>query len=156
MIGTLEQLFDYEQVEDAWKSILKKCGLTVYLEFCDDDKDASKVPYVEVTLNNVVPDGKEYPFKGEILPCSWKANLISRVVTFRGVNSDKQRMMVGRVRLEIQRYRSNFIESVLPFHKVEYMRETSLSRGVDEMNDWSEIHADVVFTVRDDVWPDGQ
>lgn len=156
MIGTLEDIFNYEAVEDAWKAILTRCGLLCYLEFCDDDKDASQKPYVEVTLNNVVPNGQLYPFKGEQLPRAWNANLTSRVVTFRGINSDKQRMMVGRIRLEIQRYQTNFIASVLPFHQVVDMRESSLTRGVNEMTDWSEIQSDIVFYVRDDVWPDSQ
>lgn len=154
MIGTLEQIFDYEQVEDAWKTILGRNGQTVYLEFCDDNKDASKVPYIEVQLNNVVPTGNLFPYRDELLPFWWKANLISRVVTMRGVNSDLHRGMVGRVRIEIQRYQMTFIESILPYHRVAEMRETALTRGVDDMNDWSEIHASVVFHVRDDAWPE--
>lgn len=152
MIGTLEQLFDYEQIEDAWKAILGKSD-TVYLEFCDDEKNATVEPYIEVQLQSVVPTGQLYPYHDELLPHWWKGVLISRVVTARGFNSDKHREMVGRVRLAIQRYRNTFNESRLPYHQIAQMRETTLTRGVDEMHDWSEIHAEVTFCVRDEAWP---
>lgn len=154
MIATLEQIFDYEKVEDAWVSNLGKSD-RCYLEFCDETKDASVEPYIEVSLVNVVPTGDEYPWRGEILPRGWRGTLVSRVVTRRGVNSDKHREMVGRVRLAIQRYRKTFLESVLPFHTVAQMRETALTRGVDEErgDDWSQVQADVVFYVRDGAWP---
>lgn len=152
MIGTLEQLFDYEQIEDAWKAILGKSD-TVYLEFCDDDKDATKQPYIEVQLNSVIPTGQLYPYRDERLPHWWQGVLISKVVTARGFNSDKHREMVGRVRLAIQRWAVSFNGAKLPYHQVAQMRETTLTRGVDEMHDWSEIHAEVVFYVRDDAWP---
>lgn len=151
MIGTLENLFDYEQIEDAWKAILGKKH-RVYLEFCDDDKNTTEEPYIEVNLQNVVPVG-QYPYRDEILTNGWEAVLISRVVTARGFNSDKHREMVGSVRLAIQRYRGAFNEAILPYHSIEQMRETSLSRGVDELHDWSEVHAKVVFYVRDGAWP---
>lgn len=158
MIGTLEQLFDYERIEDAWKAILGDQH-TVYLEFCDDDKDASQEPYIEVQLNNVVPTGELYPYRAasgnpELIPFWWKGTLISRVVTFRGVNSDRHRDMVGAVRLAIQRYRTSFTEAISPFHRVAMMQESSLSRGVDERHDWSEVHAEVTFYVRDGSWPE--
>jgi len=153
MIGTLEQLFEYERVEDAWAAILKGKGHAVYLEFSDQDRDAQKEPYIEVQLNSVVPLGQLYPYNGELLPSWWKGSLITRVVTMRGVNSDKQRVMTGRVRIEIQRYRNSFTEARLPFHAVAELRETGLTRGVDGTNDWSEITADITFHVRDDAWP---
>ncbi len=153
MIGTLENIFDYEQVEDAWIAILGKSD-RCFPEFIDETKDASIEPYIEVTLTNVVPTGHEYPWKErENLPAGWKATLISRIVTRRGVNSDKHREMVGRVRLTIQRYRELFKESILPHHQVMLMREATLTRGVDELDDWSEIHAEVTFYVRDNAWP---
>lgn len=152
MIGTLERLFDYERIEDAWVAILGKSD-RCYLEFCDDDKDASEEPYIEVSLTSVVPTGQEYPFRGELLPFWWKGNLVSRIVTCRGKNSDKHREMVGRVRLAIQRYRQTFTESVSPYHAVAKMREATLTRGVDEFDDWSEIHAEITFYVRDGAWP---
>lgn len=155
MIGTLEQLYDYEQVEDAWIKILQTCGLTCCPEFSNVDRDASTIPYVEVTMNNIVPTGHLYPYKGtEQLPDWWEANLISRVVTFRGVNSDRHRLMVGRIRIEIQRYQQTFLESILPYHCVKFFRETALTRGVDDLKDWSEVHGKIVFHIRDNAWPD--
>lgn len=157
MIATLEKIFDYEKVEDAWKAILGGAAgdkATVYLEFCDDDRDASKAPYITVQMQSVVPTGEKYPYRpGEQIPHEWKANLISRVVTMRGVNSDKQREMVGRIRLAIHRHATLFTPARSPIHEVLLMRETQLARGVDEMNDWSEVHADIIFRVREDAWP---
>lgn len=156
MIATLEQIFDYEKVEDAWKAIIGGAAgdkATVYLEFGDETRDASKSPYITVQMQSVVPTGGEYPYRGELLPHEWKAALITKAVTMRGVNSDKQREMVGRIRLSIQRYGSLFTEAMSPVHNVLLMRETQLARGVDDMNDWSEVHADIIFRVRSEVWP---
>ncbi len=153
MSATLEQIFDYEQVEDAWIHILNGCGLTCYPEFSDVDKDATNVPYVCVSLQNVVPTGHLYPYQDEQLHDWWKANMISRIITARGINSDRHRVMTGRVRMEIQRYQSTFLASVLPYHYVRFFRETALTRGTENMLDWSEIHAEISFNVRDDAWP---
>lgn len=153
MIATLEQIFDYEKVEDAWAAILRKSD-TVHLEFSDETRDASKAPYMTVQMQSVVPTGELYPYRpGENLPHEWKANLITRIVTMRGVNSDKQREMTGRVRIAIQRFPTLFTAARSPVHEVLWMRETQLARGVDEMNDWTEVSADIVFRVREDAWP---
>lgn len=151
MIGTLENLFDYERIEDAWIDTLGKSD-KCFPTFIDEEKDASAAPYIETQLINVVPIG-QYPYRNEILDHMWKGVLVSRVVTFRGINSDKHREMVGRVRLAIQRWRTTFTEAQSPYHSVEGMKETTLTRGVDDTNDWSEIHAEVIFVIREQCWP---
>ncbi len=154
MAPNLETFFAYETaIEAAWQSILRAAGLTVFVEFSDDDKST---PFVEVQLQQTQPTGQRYVYSGVPLFNSWTGILVSRVITVRGKNSDLQTSMLGKVRLQAQKFRDNFSRSVLPYHSIDNLiSETGLLRGVDvqERLDWSELSHGITFSIRADAWP---
>lgn len=140
-MATLESIFAYESaVEGAWLAILTKAGLTAYVEFSDASK---KTPFVDVQLTSVFPLGHRFD--------AWEGTLVTRIVTQRGVNSDKHLDILGRVRIEAHYFNDRFNAiGILPNHAVANLKETQLTRGIDaeRMLDWSEVHHLIVFSAR--------
>lgn len=154
MTATFEDIYNYEAaVEDAWISILQNGGQDyVYPEHSDKTK---KTPYIEVQLTNVVATGHRRIWRKEQLWDWWNGELISRVITNRGQNSDAQRPALTTIRREAQRFAERFTGDVMPFHEMSAMKESALIRGFDPklLVDFSEVRHQIVFHVRDDTWP---
>ncbi len=154
-MATLIDIFAYERaVENAVREMLRTAGLRAFVEFDDEQKDPT--PYVEIQLNSVTPYGlHRVLYQGATLRDAWEGTLTIRVVTARGKNSDKQYEMLGRSRIEMLLFRDRFTDGLLPYHHVDDLKETGLSRGNDSVNslDWSELSYRIIFSVRPLAWP---
>lgn len=148
----LETLFAYElAIETACKTILDANGLNGVIEFSDVDPGT---PRTEIQLQSGKPNNHRWIYKGVPIWDSWNAQLIWRVVTVRGKNSDRQAAMLGKLRILAYNYVGLF-STLLPFHAIEQLKEAQFVRGVDTEHrfDWSELTLNVVFSIRNDAWP---
>ncbi len=159
MSAPIEDIFNYETaIEEAWVTVLKKAGQqNVYVEHSDENKTT---PWIDVELTNVVPTGRQFILYPDrqlwAQPYDmWSAQLVSKVVTFRGRNSDQHRAMLARIRVETFLFADRFSPAILPYHKIVQMKESGLRRGFDNATslDWSEVAAEIKFWVNSDAWP---
>lgn len=151
-----ERLLAYESaIEPAWVNILREFGVNAVLEFSDATKET---PYVDVSLNDVVPTTHRHIYQDQMLVDAWTGVLVCRVVTQRKRNSDKQAAILGAIRSVAQTIRlggaNEFPRTLLPDHAVQLIKESGLTRGVDKEHDldWSELKHDLHFSVRSDRW----
>lgn len=166
----LQTLLSYETwIEPAWITLLAAEGLRAAQEFSEEfDADGNVIgkttPFVDVLLTNVVPTGHKRLC--EFLPPdddgnfpqmwdAWSGQLVSKVVTVRGRNSNQQAPMLGLIRLIAQQSYTRFTAANLPYHAVGMLKESGLTRGVDAAQslDWSELRHTIFFNVRVDAWP---
>lgn len=151
---TIELLLAYETaVESAWVSILNAAGLQAHQEFSDISKET---PFVDVMLTAAMPTGQRYIVGGKQYFNAWSGNMVSRVVTQRGRNSDRHVELLGRVRMQAQNFDSLFTPANLPWHSVNLMQEIgTIQRGVDpeRLTDFSELHHRIDFNVLATAWP---
>jgi hypothetical protein len=154
----LETLFAYElAIETACKTILDANQLNGVIEFSDEDPGS---PRTEIQLQSGKPNGHKWIYKGVPIWDSWTANLIWRVVTVRGKNSEQQAEMLGKLRILAYNYVSLF-SPLLPFHAIEQLKEAQFARGVTDQSlmgrgvplDFSELTLAITFSIRNDAWP---
>lgn len=149
---TLENLLAHEKaLQDAWCTVLAPDGYAAFPEFSDKEKAAT--PLYEVRLQGVAETGKCLP-GNKLQPCQWKGILVTRPVTQRFKNSDKQSDMITRVRVA----RFQFIErfnAALTHHTVTWMKEinTVPSHIAAQQLDVTEIHHEIIWEVRVQSWP---
>jgi hypothetical protein len=159
---TLDVLFAFEHaIESAWQNILSDVdnNLTPYIEASDTDKQA---PYADIQLQDSAPETLQQfiyqptPDTTQITYYSaYHATLITRVVTVRGKNSDRQAEFIGKVRLRAGNFLALFTTANLPYHGVLSVLDRGMRRGVivAERLDWAELHHQIKFCIRTDAWP---
>jgi hypothetical protein len=152
--ANIEQLLAYEDaIEPAWIQLISQAQINAYVEFSDAVKHT---PYVDVQLADVIPTTHRHPFvNGDMVVDAWKGVLKCTVTTQRKKNSDKQTFILGTLRMIAMKYRREFPRALVPWHAVQLIKESGLSRGVDRENDldWSELAFELHFSVRPDAWP---
>src|SRR5882724_1828956 len=142
---SLEALYGFEnEIEPAWIAILtKRLGLQGYLAASDEQKET---PFFEVQLMSVSdgdPHGNRHyhqfanpgtpaPSGKDRVPDVFTGILFTRIVTARGLNSNRQPELIGGVRIEALRWRENFQPPVLKYYGVgAFVQEGRPIRGFD-------------------------
>lgn len=150
---TLETILNPKAAVDAaWMAILKEAGLKNTLAVFDLEEN-KETPYVEIQSSNWAASGQQYDIGGgELAWSSWKCNMLSRVVTNRGTNSDKHEAMIGAIIVAAARPLNNFSPAVLKYHSVWQMKQTGSTPTTDGMNDHTEITHELEVIVRDNAW----
>lgn len=147
----LESLFAYElAIESAWKSILAGAGLNSQVEFSDGERS---YPLVEVQLRAAKPNGHRHLYNGRLYFDCWEGTLVSRIITIRGKNSSSQAALLSKIRMCAMQPAQYFNATNLPYHAIDLLQESGLTRGVDGAQDISELSFAVVWNVRVDAWP---
>jgi hypothetical protein len=148
MIATLEQLLGHEEaLVGAQCAVLKARQENAYPEFSDQEK--AETPYFEVKLQGVSEADGKLPGSNGLIPMQWKGVLVTRPVTQRFKNSDKQATMLRAIRIERCLFPVN-LNRYLQFHQVTYMREittvpTHIAQG---QFDVTEVQHELVWEIK--------
>ncbi len=152
-VATLADLFSYEQaIEDGVKTLLENEDLTCFTEFTDATKET---PFVEIQLQAVQPTGHQHHIEDTLLYDAWDGQMVFRIVTRRGENSDQHRTMLATIRVIAQRMLPLFTTTISPYHAIGLFQEQQMTRGVQAelYLDWTELRYKIRFNIRTPTWP---
>lgn len=148
---SFENIFDLEgAMERAAIHILgEKAGK--YQQFSDEIK---RTPAYEVQFDATAATGQIKIWRGLHLRREWRGQFNIRIVTLRGKNSAEHLPMLVHARIQFMQWMTIFDDVALPYHQVTFLQELPITRGynAEMLHDWSELHFDTVFSVRDDAW----
>jgi hypothetical protein len=155
MKSTLEQIVNPARaIIQAYERILRVGCDSVYPTFTDQTKST---PYIEFHIGSLLCDGGRQPFKGAKngIYARWKMQMITKVATSRGINSDEHDKLVDHVIANWTQFWACFGETYLPLHSIEDAKlagyVVSIQQGDQALNDFTELRHDLFIFLRDNV-----